>query len=312
MLPHLFLFLKGIAMGAADVVPGVSGGTIAFISGIYERLINALKSIRPSVVGVLFKEGIGAAWRSIDGTFLLVLMLGIMTSVLTLSKIIGALLLLYPQLLWSFFAGLVFASTWVVGQELRGSIQKVSVWLSFLIGTAIAFAITQFSPSQVEPTYLMVFVAGSVAICAMILPGISGSFILLLMGMYAHVLEAARSLNVVFLGIFMVGCLIGLLSFSHVLSWLFRHYRAAALALLVGFMLGSMPKVWPWQNVVEVRLSSKGEVVPFLYENVLPASYFNPYTKSADALLIGCIGLFIVGFTAVFLLERLGKEKKEG
>lgn len=312
MFAYIILFLKGLAMGAADVVPGVSGGTIAFISGIYERLINALKSIRPSVLGVLFKEGIGAAWRAIDGTFLLVLMLGIMTSVLTLSKVIGALLLLYPQLLWSFFAGLVLASTWVVGQELRTGLRRVEVWICFLVGTAIAFAITQFSPSHIEPTYLMVFVAGAIAICAMILPGISGSFILLLMGMYAHVLDAARSLDVVFLGIFMAGCLIGLLSFSHVLSWLFRNYRAAALALLVGFMLGSMPKVWPWQNVLEMRLSSKGEVVPFLYENVLPSAYMNPYTKSTDAMLVGCIGLFIVGFTAVFLLERLGSEKKEG
>lgn len=315
----VLLYLKGLAMGAADVVPGVSGGTVAFISGIYERLINALKSIHPRVLTTLFKSGIKAAWQQIDGSFLLVLMLGILTSVLTLAKGISWALDEYPQLLWSFFFGLVLSSTWFVARDIHldgkkaiaegssnavqnGGFNAISI-VSFIIGVAIAYVITVLSPIELTPTYPMVFISGAIAICAMILPGISGSFILLLMGMYAPVLEAAKSLNIPFLLIFMTGCLLGLLAFSHVLSWLFRNYRSAAMAMLAGFMLGSLNKVWPWQNVAATN--SKGETVPWLYENVLPADY-----TAHDPMLWACIGLLVVGFVAVFALEMLNTKKE--
>jgi putative membrane protein len=320
-MQYIFIFLKGLAMGAADVVPGVSGGTVAFISGIYERLINALKSIHPRVLTTLFKSGIKAAWQQIDGTFLLVLMLGILTSVLSLAKVITIGLAQYPQLIWSFFFGLVLSSTWFIARDIHkegkkalaegnsnavqnGGFNLISI-VAFIIGAGIAYAITILSPTTIEPTYPMVFLAGAIAICAMILPGISGSFILLLMGMYMPVLEAAKSLNIVFIGIFMMGCLLGLLAFSHVLSWLFRNYRSAAMAVLAGFMLGSLNKVWPWQNVIATRPNSKNELVPFLYENVLPANY-----TAHEPMLLACIGLLVVGFAAVFALEMLNTKEK--
>jgi putative membrane protein len=308
-MQHLFTFFKGMAMGAADVVPGVSGGTVAFISGIYERLLNALKSIQPSVLTTLFKSGIKAAWAQIDGSFLLALMLGIMTSVLSLAKVISIGLEKYPQLIWSFFFGLVLSSAWFVGRDVLRELKKTEnsspggAIIAFIIGAAIAYTITILSPAEAPLNYPMIFLSGAIAICAMILPGISGSFILLLMGMYGHVLEAAKSLDIAFIGIFMLGCLIGLLSFSHVLSWLFKHYRTVAMAVLAGFMLGSLNKVWPWQNVVATRSNSKGEIVPWLYENVLPNNYVGH-----EPMLLACIGLLVVGFAAVFALELLNKK----
>ena len=298
-------------MGAADVVPGVSGGTVAFISGIYERLLNALKSIRPRVLTTLFKSGIKAAWAEIDGSFLLALLLGIMTSVLSLAKVISLGLEKYPQLIWSFFFGLVLSSAWFVARDVWQELKKtdktnpIGAIVAFFIGAAIAYVITILSPTEAPLNYPMIFISGVIAICAMILPGISGSFILLLMGMYGHVLDAAMSLNIPFISVFMLGCFIGLVSFSHVLSWLFKHYRTVAMAVLAGFMLGSLNKVWPWQNVTATRTNSKGEVVPWLYENVLPSNY-----QGHEPMFLACLGLLVVGFAAVFALELLSTKTK--
>jgi putative membrane protein len=316
MKTYFFTYLKGMAMGAADVVPGVSGGTIAFISGIYERLIKAIKSINFSALNTLFKQGIGAAWQQIDGTFLLSLFLGILTSVLSLAKGISWALDAYPQMLWSFFFGLVLASTVFVAQDISREAKKqnINAWTfgtitSFLIGAAIAYGITLLSPAAAPLTgggldYLIFFGAGAIAICAMILPGISGSFILLLMGMYPVVLEAATKFKVDVLAVFMLGCLIGLLLFSHVLSWLFTHFRAVAMAVLTGFMLGSLNKVWPWQNVLQTRMNSKGEEVPFLYKNVMPSDY------AAEPYILYCIILVVFGFLVVFGIEKLSRAAK--
>jgi putative membrane protein len=316
MKTYFFIYLKGLAMGAADVVPGVSGGTIAFISGIYERLLKAIKSINFSTLGTLFKQGFGAAWQQIDGSFLLSLFLGILTSVLSLSKIISIALVQYPQMLWSFFFGLVLASTVFVAQDISREAKKnnTQAWTfgtitAFLIGAAVAYGITLLSPTQAPLSggsldYLIYFGAGAIAICAMILPGISGSFILLLMGMYPIILGAATDFKIDILAVFMLGCLIGLLLFSHVLTWLFSHYRAVAMAVLTGFMLGSLNKVWPWQNVLEYRTNSKGEQVAFLYENVLPNSY------TAEPYVLYCILLLIVGFFTVFGIEKLSRTAK--
>lgn len=314
---YLVLYLKGLAMGAADVVPGVSGGTIAFISGIYERLLTAIKSVNFSLIPVLRNEGIAAVWKKVDANFLLALMAGILTSVLSLARAIGWALDKYPQLLWSFFFGLVLASTVFVAQDIskQAAEKQEKAWtlptiIAFLIGTAIAYGITIISPSEAPLSgggmdYLIYFGSGALAICAMILPGISGSFILLLLGMYAPVLEAAKSLNIPVLLVFMSGCAIGLLAFSHVLTWLFTHYRGAAMAVLTGFMLGSLNKVWAWQNVIQTRTNSKGETVPFLYENVLPHNYQGePYT-------LMCLGLVVFGFLVVFGIERLSRAAKQ-
>jgi putative membrane protein len=300
---HLLLFFKGMAMGAADVVPGVSGGTVAFITGIYQRLLNAIKSVNLQALQVLRREGLAAVWRHIDGTFLLVLFAGILTSIFTLAKGITWAMGTYPQLLWAFFLGLVLASTLFVGRQIKtwtgGAIA------AFIAGAAVAYVITILPTGQVSTAYPMIFLAGAIAICAMILPGISGSFILLLMGMYHHVLEAVHQRNIIFLVIFVLGCGFGLLSFARVLSWTFKHYYWVTMALLTGFMVGSLNKVWPWQNVLKTRTNSKGEEVPFLYENVLPQNY------QGEAMLWACVGVAVLGFVVVLLLERLGQGKEQ-
>ncbi len=290
-------------MGAADVVPGVSGGTVAFITGIYERLLNAIKSVTPSTFQLLLKEGVGAAWAKIDGTFLVILLSGIATSLFTLAKGLSWALEAYPQLIWSFFFGLVIASTWFVGKSV--SKWNITTIASLIVGTAIAYIITILAPTEATTAYWMVFLSGAIAICAMILPGISGSFILLLMGMYAHVLGALNDRNILFLAIFASGCLIGILLFSHVLSWTFKHYYAPTLALLTGFMIGSLNKVWPWQNVTQTRIDSHGEEVPMLTQNVFPSGY------EGDPMVVYCLLLLVLGFLMVFILEKIGSSKPE-
>lgn len=300
---HLTLFLKGMAMGAADVVPGVSGGTIAFITGIYERLLNAIRSATPATLGILFKEGFGAAWKKIDGNFLIVLFAGIFTSLFSLAKALTWGMANYPQLLWAFFFGLIIASAIYI-------IRQVETWNptaigGIIVGAVIAYTITLISPTEAPNTYWMVFLAGAIAICAMILPGISGSFILLLMGMYKHVLTAATERDFLYLIIFMLGCITGLLAFSHVLSWTFKNYKNTTLAVLAGFMIGSLNKVWPWQNIVKFRINSHGEQVPWLLENTSPSNY------NGDPYLVACLALTLLGFGIVFLLEKFGPEPAE-
>ncbi|MEM7102077.1 MAG: DUF368 domain-containing protein [Bacteroidota bacterium] len=298
MKSHILTFCKGLAMGAADVVPGVSGGTIAFITGIYERLLNAFKSITPKVFGIISKEGIGAAWKHIDGTFLVALFAGIFVSILSLAKALEWTIEHYPQLLWAFFFGLIVASAIYIGRQVA-KWDKAAI-IALLAGVIIAYAITQLSPAEANPTYLVIFFSGAIAICAMILPGISGSFILLLLGMYAHVLGAVNDRDFLFVGIFMVGCAIGLLTFSHFLSWTFKNFRNVTLALLTGFMIGALNKVWPWQNVISTRVDSKGETVPFEMQSVFPGTY------DGDPLVLMAIFLIIAGFGVVFILEMLG------
>ncbi|MFK7900268.1 MAG: DUF368 domain-containing protein [Cyclobacteriaceae bacterium] len=298
---YFFVFLKGLAMGAADVVPGVSGGTVAFITGIYERLLNALKSFNLSLLKLIFKGKIKEAWRHIDGIFLLSLFIGILLSVVSLAKVIGWCLHDYPQLLWSFFFGLIIASIIYIIRQIDH--WNVSQGVTLVIGIGIALLITSLSPSEIEANYLTIFIAGAIAICAMILPGISGSFILLLMGMYSNVLTAVNERNLVFVGVFMLGCIVGLLSFSHVLSWTLKKYRNQTLALLTGFMIGALNKVWPWQNTTQFRVNSHGENIPFITENVLPSHY-----SEHQPLFYGCLLLLLVGFILVLVLEKTGSQ----
>ncbi|BDS14117.1 DUF368 domain-containing protein [Aureispira anguillae] len=297
-IEYIFIFLRGLAMGAADVVPGVSGGTIAFITGIYERLLNAIKSVNPTAIRLLFKEGFNAAWKHIDGTFLVALFAGIFVSLFTLSKGLKWCLANYPQLLWAFFFGLIIASSiYIIKQVERWNPSAI---VGLILGGIVAYIITIVAPTEAPTAYWMVFLAGAIAISAMILPGISGSFILLLMGMYRHVLNAATEMDIVFLLIFMAGCIVGLLSFSHLLSWTFKNYKNTTLAVLAGFMIGSLNKVWPWQNVARTRIDSHGNEVPWLMENVMPSNYLG------ETYILWCLILLIVGFSIVFLLERLG------
>ncbi|MGI9279096.1 MAG: DUF368 domain-containing protein [Endozoicomonas sp.] len=304
MKEGLGILLRGMAMGAADVVPGVSGGTIAFITGIYDRLLNALKSINPALLVKLKSEGVAACWKHIDGSFLVLLFGGVLLSILSFAHIITFLLGTYPEVIWSFFFGLILIS----GIHMLRQIKHWSALAGALLvlGCSASYLIGTLTPSSLTPSYLMLFFAGCIAISAMILPGISGSFILLLMGLYPAVLAAVKGLDIVVLAIFGSGCVVGLLTFSHVLSWLLRHHRDLALSLLTGLMLGALGKVWPWKETLETRMNSSGQEVPFLERNISPWAY--EALTGQSAYLMPSIAVMIFGVLLVVLLEKFGSK----
>lgn len=305
----LGIYIRGIAMGAADVVPGVSGGTVAFITGIYETLIDSIKSINPVALSVLYKQGVKACWQHINGTFLLALMLGIFTSILSLARLISYLLDHQPLLLWSFFFGLIAASSIHMARQIKH--WRPLTLVALLAGGLVAWAITEIKPSELTPSLLMYFMAGAIAICAMILPGISGSFILVLMGMYQHVLTAIKSFDWLVLFTFAAGCGIGLLSFSHLLSWLFKRFHDVTLALLTGFLIGSLNLVWPWKQTLTYYQNSKGESLALTQQNVFPWQYFDLVGLSAQTVF--CSVFMVLGLLLVVGLEKwgdLGAEKE--
>lgn len=289
---YLFLTLKGMAMGAADVVPGVSGGTIAFIVGIYDELINSIKSINAHSIKLLFTGKIAAFWKAINGNFLCSLLLGIGISVFSLAKLITYLLVHEPVLVWSFFFGLVLASTWFVSKDIKEWNWKTIT--GFILGALVAYYITVATPAETPTNLFFIFLCGAIAICAMILPGISGSFILVLLGKYFYIMEAINTLDLVVLGVFAVGVFLGITSFSHVLSYALKNFRNITLAVLTGFMLGSLNKVWPWKEVVQTYVDSHGEVKPLVESNILP----NESVGEAVALMV-------VGFALVYILEKI-------
>ncbi len=300
---YIIILLKGIAMGAADVVPGVSGGTIAFISGIYEELLTSINAVNLDAIKVLKKEGFKAMWKLVNGNFLLALLTGIGVSVLSLAKLIKWLLVNEPILLWAFFFGLVVASVFFVGKQIKNwNIVKV---LMLIIGAALAFYITILPPvaDQVTSSWFL-FLAGALAICAMILPGISGSFILLLLGAYRPVIDALDQRNIKIIFLVGSGAIIGLLTFSRVLKWLFDTYKEMTLAVLTGFIAGSLNKIWPWKETLSWRTDSHGKEVPFIQESILPINY------EGNPELLWAIILAVIGFSVILLLERFSKENK--
>lgn len=299
---HLWLYLKGIAMGSADVVPGVSGGTIAFITGIYTELLDSIKSVNLSSLMLLFKEGPKAAWKAINGTFLITLLAGVLTAILTLAKVIHYLLDQHAVLLWAFFFGLILASSLHMAKQINQ--WQLSTVAALLIGALFAGFISIASPTSIEASYFNIFIAGSIAICAMILPGISGSFILLLMGLYAPVLAAVKGLELDIMLIFALGAGLGLMLFSRLLSWLLHHYQDLMFSLLTGFMLGALLKVWPWKETISFRLNSKGHEVPFEQLNRLP-------DWAAGDQLASALVLVFVGFFCVLLLEKFSIKENE-
>lgn len=301
---YLLLVLKGMGMGAADVVPGVSGGTIAFISGIYEELINSIKSINLKALKLFFTGKFAEFWNAINGTFLLSVLLGIGISVFSLAKGLEFLLTNYPILVWSFFFGLIVASAIYVARSIKK--WSAGAVVSGILGTAIAFAITVISPAEANTSYWFVFVSGMIAICAMILPGISGSFILVLLGMYKYILGAVGDLNIAVLLIFIAGAAIGIISFSNVLSWLLRKYHDLTIAMLAGFMVGSLNKVWPWKEVTQTITDRHGEIIPLSERNVFPATY--EQITGHEGLLLAALALAAIGFVLIFVVEGIGKK----
>ncbi len=299
-LQYVWVVLKGMAMGAADVVPGVSGGTIAFISGIYEELIQSINNIRPSLLKVLISEGFGAFWRQVNGGFLLALLSGIAISVISLAKGISWLLTHQPTLVWSFFFGLVLASVIYVAKSVTR--WDLGILFMTLLGAVLAYGIVSLPISQQEPGMPYLFLSGAMAICAMILPGISGAFILVLLGSYKSVLEAVHQRDIEVILVVGAGAIVGLLSFARLLKWMFSRYKNGTLALLTGFIIGSLPKIWPWKVVLETEVFD-GKEIPVRESNVFPWNY------PAEAQWLAALGLAILGFWLIFVLERVASRK---
>ncbi|MBP8790153.1 MAG: DUF368 domain-containing protein [Breznakibacter sp.] len=297
MKDYALLITKGMAMGAADVVPGVSGGTIAFIAGIYEELINSIKSFNLNSFKLLFSGKIAAFWQAVNANFLLALVTGIAISVFSLAKMITWLLVAHPVLVWSFFFGLVLASTWFVSKGItQWNWKTIS---SFLIGALIAYYITAITPSETPNSLFFIFLCGMIAICAMILPGISGSFILVLLGKYFYIMDAVKSFDLVIIIVFAAGAAIGITSFSHVLSYAFKKFHNITMAVLAGFMLGSLNKVWPWKETISTFVDSHGVTKPLMETNIFP-----------NQLVWQAIVLAIAGFATVYILEKVSMIKK--
>ena len=294
----LLLYAKGMAMGAADVVPGVSGGTVAFITGIYDELLRSIGAV-PNAIPPLLKGRVAEAWRTANATFLVVLFAGILTSVLSLARLITYLLEQHPIPVWSFFFGLILVSVHLVSKEIQR--RNLSRLISLCLGIGFAYWITVAAPVQWSASSVSLFFAGAIAICAMILPGISGSFILVLLGLYPVVLGAVKALDLGIMLTFAAGCLVGLLSFARVLSWVLRRWRDLTLAFLTGLMLGSLNKVWPWKETLTWRTNSHGEPVPLLERNLLPGAYGD--LTGQDPQLLLAIILAVAGIALVLGLE---------
>ncbi len=302
---YLAIALKGIGMGAADVVPGVSGGTIAFITGIYEELINSIKSVNLSSLKLLLQGKLKDFWSAVNGTFLLSLLGGIFISVLSLARLLKFLLENYPVLVWSFFFGLIVASAIFVAKTIKK--WNTGTIISGITGIIIAYWITVISPAEANTSYPFIFLSGAIAICAMILPGISGSFILVLLGMYKFILGAISDLNLLVILIFLAGAGIGIIAFSNILSWLLRKYHNLTIAMLAGFMVGSLNKVWPWKQVTETFIDRHGEIRPLVELNVLPGTFTE--LTGQDAMLGAAIGLAVTGFVLIWVVEKITAEK---
>lgn len=307
MKKYLMVGLKGCAMGMADVVPGVSGGTIAFISGIYEELLGSIKSIDLEAIKMLFTGKFRALWKKINGNFLFSLIAGIGVAILSMARVMTYMLENHPIITWSFFFGLIIASALMVAREVKH--WSVASIITMIVGIVVSYWITVVSPATTPNDWWFVMLSGAIAICAMILPGISGAFILLLMGKYAYIMEAVTELNIGVLALFAVGAVAGIVSFSHVLSWLLAKWHDATVTLLMGFMIGSLNKVWPWKQTLETYLDSHGVEQPLVQANVSPAQFEMLGSESHLTLaIVSCV----VGFALIYIIELIGKHSRAG
>ncbi|MEZ4875622.1 MAG: DUF368 domain-containing protein [Flavobacteriaceae bacterium] len=332
-LQYFFITLKGIAMGAADAVPGVSGGTIAFISGIYEELVTTISNIKPSLFKTLFKQGFKAFWKQANANFLVALLTGILISFVSFMRLAKYLIEHQPILIWSFFFGLIVASIIYVGRQIKK--WNLASIISLIAGTLLAYYITTLPSLGTNENSYFLFFAGALAICAMILPGISGSFILVILGAYKTLSDALHDFDLKKIALFAGGALVGLLSFSHVLKWLFKHYENTTLALLTGFIVGSLNKIWPWKATLSVYSKEAGGIIPFSevanlgtlsvfqkniqeFENYKTAveKSIGPFQYShinngIDPQVWQAILFILIGFFTLFLLEKFAQRKKQ-
>lgn len=297
---YLIISLKGLAMGAADVVPGVSGGTIAFISGIYEELITSINNINLQAFKILRDQGIKKAWNHVNGNFMAALFLGIAISILSLAKLVHWLLDEHPIMLWSFFFGLVAASIFFVGKQIKT--WNTGAVVGFIVAALLAYYITTLPPMNQHGGYLYMFLSGALAICAMILPGVSGAFILVLLGSYGTILGAISAMDFKTIGVFGLGVVFGILSFARLLKYLFTHYENITLAILTGFILGSLNKIWPWKLVTEIK--KIGDKTIILDQSTSPFQY------DGNPQILWAVILALAGFLTIFLLEKIAIVKK--
>ena len=312
---YLMVGVKGACMGAADVIPGVSGGTIAFITGIYDEFVGSIARVDSEAVRLLFKGRIGEFWKHINGTFLLSVIAGIGVSVVSLAGLMQMLLSDYPVQTWAFFFGLIVASSIFI---LRG----ISGWKALYggllaLGVVLGVTVCTLSPTQTPDALWFIFISGAIAICAMILPGISGSFILLILGKYQYIMGAISGLttgenfsqNLVIIAVFLVGAVFGILSFSKFLHWLLARWNKETLIVLAGFIIGSLVKVWPWSNAEAIVCSQNPELA-LMAENLeggLPAELVSQYMASADLHIAGAVIFALIGFSLVTGVEIVGK-----
>ncbi len=286
-------------MGIAELVPGVSGGTIAFVTGIYEEFITSINNVNLNTFKILKNEGFKMFWRKLNGNFLVALFVGMLISILSLSKVISWLLDEHPIPTWAFFFGLVLASVIFVAKSInKWGFMAISL---FIIGTLSAFYITTLPPSSSTGSLPFIFFSGAIAICAMVLPGISGSFILVLLGSYKIVLDAVNEKDLSIVITFSLGALFGILSFAKLLKWLFVNYKDATLAILTGFILGSLNKIWPWKNITEIIQIGKKEII--VDQNI------SPFAFEGDNQLSFAIVAAIIGFSLIFILEKTASKK---
>ena len=315
LLRYITVGVKGACMGAADVIPGVSGGTLAFIMGIYDEFVGSIARIDATAVKMLFSGRIREFWKHINGTFLLSIVLGIGVSVVALAGLMQTLLTNYPIQTWAFFFGLIVASSIFI---LRG----ISDWrirdFGFLaMGLLLGVVICTLSPTQTPDALWFIFLSGALAICAMILPGISGSFILLILGKYQYIMEVITNIvsgvdmgrNLLIMGVFMVGAVVGILGFSKFLHWLLDRWNKETLVALAGFIIGSLVKVWPWSNPSAIVTSQFPELAPIAesMHGDLPAEIVSQYMASADLHIGGAVVFALVGFFLVTGIEIAGK-----
>jgi len=308
MREYIGLFFKGVGMGAANVIPGVSGGTIALITGIFEKLIHSIKSFDLVALKFLFSGKVKRFAEHVNLDFLFAVFLGIAVSIFTLAKLLGFLFENYPIYIWSYFFGLILASVYFVGRRV-GKI-TVGVIIIFILGALVALAITLLTPATPNGDFYYLFLCGIVAICSMILPGLSGSFVLILMGNYELVfIKGVNDLDAKILGPVILGAIIGLIAFSHLLSWIFRKFKDLTISLLTGFILGSLGILWPWKENIyrtdelgNILYKINGEPIVQGYERVLPE------TITMEVLI--AVGLMIIGIISILLIEMMAAEKK--
>ncbi len=297
---YFVIALKGLAMGAADVVPGVSGGTIAFITGIYEELVTTISNVNLGLIKTWKKHGFVEMWNQLNGNFLLALLSGIAVSVFSLMKLMSFLLDNYPVLVWSFFFGLVLASVLYIAKQIPR--WKIVHFVVFTIAALGAYLITTLTPVGETQSLAYLFLCGALAICAMILPGISGAFILVLLGAYKQILEAVSNFDLKVISVVGAGAILGILSFSRLLKWLFKKYENITLALLTGFVFGSLNKIWPWKNVLETKIIRDKEII-------LSEKSVLPYDFNGEPQVWYAVSLAVLGFSLILLLEKLSYKK---